>query len=52
MRSRGVLDVNMAEVSVRPWKAEPGEMRPETRAIVFTGFIIWGKAPPSRGRRP
>jgi tRNA (adenine57-N1/adenine58-N1)-methyltransferase len=52
MRSRGVLDVNMAEVSVRPWKAEPGEMRPETRAIVFTGFVIWGKAPPSRGRRP
>ncbi|KUO88082.1 MAG: hypothetical protein AT715_09025 [Thermoproteus sp. JCHS_4] len=52
MRSRGVLDVNMAEVSVRPWKAEPGEMRPETRAIVFTGFVIWGKAPPSRGQRP
>ncbi|MGC9118153.1 MAG: tRNA (adenine-N1)-methyltransferase [Thermoproteus sp.] len=50
MRSRGLLDINMAEISVRPWKAEPGEMRPETRAVVFTGFIIWGRAPPRRTR--
>lgn len=49
MRSRGVLDVNMAELFVRPWKATPGEMRPETRAVVFTGFVIWGRAPPARG---
>ncbi|MEL9990334.1 MAG: tRNA (adenine-N1)-methyltransferase [Thermoproteus sp.] len=46
LRALGVLDVNMVELSVRPWKPEPGEMRPETRTVSFTGFIIWGRAPP------
>jgi tRNA (adenine57-N1/adenine58-N1)-methyltransferase len=45
----GLLDINMAEVSVRRWKAVPGEVRPEGGGP-FTGFIIWGKAP-RRGRR-
>ncbi len=46
LRSRGVLDINMAEISARPWKTTPGETRPETRTVVFTGLIIWGRAPP------
>lgn len=45
LRARGLLGVDMVELSHRRWKTAPGEMRPETRGEVFTGFIIWAKSP-------
>ncbi|CCC80839.1 tRNA (adenine-N1)-methyltransferase [Thermoproteus tenax] len=45
LRRAGVLDINMAELSARFWKISEGEMRPETRTVSFTGFVIWGRSP-------
>lgn len=40
LRSEGFVDISVSEVLVRRWRPEPGEVRPDTTAVVHTGWIV------------